>query len=61
MAKPSHERSRFRERLGTYLMGVAIGCMMVGVLYMSRQMVLKREAALRAAEEPATGPPPAGR
>jgi hypothetical protein len=48
MAMTAHERRRFRERAGTYLLGVAIGCMLASVLLLSRWMVVKRERALEA-------------
>jgi hypothetical protein len=57
MAKSAQERARFRERLGTYLIGVAIGCMIVGVLLMNRQRMAQREAARRAAQEPPASAP----
>ena len=57
MTTSGHERARQRERVGTYLMGVAIGCMLAGVLLMSRWMVVKRERALEAAREPLVNQP----
>jgi hypothetical protein len=51
MAMSKEDRARLRERAGTYFVGVAIGCMLVGVMLMSRS-IMKRQAALRAAQEP---------
>jgi hypothetical protein len=51
MRRTSPARSRFRERLGYYLLGVAIGCVLLGSALASRQMS-KRNAAQ---------PPPATR
>lgn len=35
-------RSPFRERLGMYLLGVAIGLMILGFIYMARQRAAQR-------------------
>lgn len=44
-------RSAFRERLGTYLMGVALGCMIVGFIFYGRFQAKQRQAAERAATQ----------
>jgi hypothetical protein len=54
MAMTAYERSRFRERGKTYLIGVAIGCMLAAVMFMSRWMMVKQQEARRAA----SGSPP---
>ncbi len=51
MALPTQQRSAFRERLGTYLMGVAIGCMIVGFMLYGRSQAKQRQAAERAAQQ----------
>jgi hypothetical protein len=35
--------ARFRERLGTYLLGVAIGLTLLGFLYMARWQASQRQ------------------
>jgi hypothetical protein len=35
-------REKFRERLGYYLMGVAIGCMVLGFAWMARKQAAQR-------------------
>lgn len=61
MTMTAHERRRFRERAGTYLLGVAIGCMLAGVLLMSRWMVIKRERDLEAQKQQGAAPAPPAR
>ncbi len=58
MALPVQQRSPFRERLGTYLMGVAIGCMIVGFMLYGRSQAKQRQAAERAAAESQRAPEP---
>jgi hypothetical protein len=43
-------RSPFRERLGTYFLGVAIGCMIAGFIFYGRYQEKKRQAAIDAAQ-----------
>lgn len=38
-------RSPLRERLGTYFLGVAIGCVLVGFIFMGRYQAKQRQAA----------------
>ena len=45
--------SGLRQRLATYFMGVAIGCLLVGVLLMMRQ------AMMAPRQQPQSPPPPA--
>lgn len=51
MALPVQQRSAFRERLGTYFVGVALGCMIVGFILLGRSQAKQRQAAERAASE----------
>ena len=44
-------RSPFRERLGTYFVGVALGCMIAGFILFGRSQAKQRQAAERAATE----------
>jgi uncharacterized integral membrane protein len=54
-----HGKREFRERLGVYLLGVAIGCMILGIIFMNRQIMRQRRAAQRAAEHAQPAPRPA--
>jgi hypothetical protein len=56
MAMSKEDRARLRERAGTYFVGLAIGCMIVGVLFMTRAM-MRRQAEVRAAAGPAVNQP----
>lgn len=47
-------RSPFRERVGTYLLGVAIGCVIVGFILMGRYQSMRQQAA----QQPALVNPP---
>lgn len=49
-APPSPPRSPFRERLGTYFLGVAIGCMIAGMIFYGRYQEKQRRAAVEAAQ-----------
>ncbi len=49
-AVPAHDRPVWRERIGVYLLGVAIGLVLVGVLLWGRYQAGQRR---RAAEEAA--------
>lgn len=42
---PDQKRSAFRERLGTYLLGLAIGCCIVGFIFYGRYQAKQRQAA----------------
>ncbi|MFN0012264.1 MAG: hypothetical protein ACKVS8_11545 [Phycisphaerales bacterium] len=43
-----HSRSSFRERLGYYALGIAIGLVIVGMMYMGRSAAKARQDATRA-------------
>ena len=45
---PEPPRTPLRERLGTYLLGVAIGCMIVGFIFYGRYQEKQRRAAMEA-------------
>lgn len=45
--------SRFRDRLGIYLMGVAIGFALLGMLWMARSRATQQNAAAKAVAPPA--------
>lgn len=44
--------SRFRDRLGIYLMGVAIGFALLGMLWMARGRAVQQNAAAQGARPP---------
>jgi hypothetical protein len=48
---PEPPRTPIRERLGTYLLGVAIGCMIVGFIFYGRYQEKQRRAAVEAAQQ----------
>lgn len=55
------EREQFIRRLGVYLAGIAIGCVILGLFQQARQAEAMRQAAARdaaidAASSPASGP-----
>jgi Flp pilus assembly protein TadB len=45
----AQERARFRSRLGTYFLGVAIGCALLGLFWMQRQGRQAAKAPVQAA------------
>lgn len=60
-ARPPDTGSTFRQRLMYYAFGVALGCVMVGMMLsirakVARQEQARREAAAAAAENPAPNP-----
>ena len=48
-----------RKRLGTYLLGVAIGCLLLGLFWSGRQRQVRRLEAERRAAEPVQDAPAA--
>ena len=50
---PATTPEQFRRRLGYYLVGLAVGCVLLGMLQIARN----REAARIRAEQAATAPP----
>lgn len=51
------ERQQFFARLAVYLMGIAIGCVILGFFSQARQAEAQRQAAARAAAEAAEAAP----
>lgn len=49
-------RSPFRERLGTYLLGVAIGCVIAGFIFMGKYQARKRNAPPLVQPNPISAP-----
>jgi hypothetical protein len=49
MSEPPPDRSAFRERLAMYALGIAIGFMILGLIYSMRRQAAQRQ----------TTPPPA--
>ncbi|MBX3402929.1 MAG: hypothetical protein KF699_05885 [Phycisphaeraceae bacterium] len=60
-SRPPDTGSTFRDRLMYYLFGVALGCVMIGMMFsirakMARQEQARREAEAAAAQNPAPNP-----
>ncbi len=53
------DRRVLRERIGTYALGVAIGCVLVGLLLQARYRMIERERRTEAAARSAS-PEPGG-
>lgn len=52
---PDEDRPVWRERIGTYVLGVAIGLMIVGALTWGRYQSVRRSGAAQKAAEDARG------
>jgi hypothetical protein len=49
-------RSPFRERLGTYLLGLAIGCVIAGFIFMGKYQARKRQTPAAVQPNPVSAP-----
>jgi hypothetical protein len=52
MPMPPQDRSPFRERLGMYVLGIAIGCVILGLIFTMRNQAARRQQAARNASMP---------
>ncbi len=45
MPMPDQDRAAFRERLGMYILGIAIGCVILGIIFTMRSQALRQQGA----------------